>query len=266
MALPLKTSLIISTYNWESALNLCLKSVMKQTILPDEIIIADDGSTKKTQDAIKIWQTKSKIPIIHSWQEDIGFRAATSRNKAIAKSSGDYIIMIDGDLVLHPNFIEDHLKHCKSNQFTIGPRVLLKEDYSVELLSEKKITFSINSDQILANNKNIINSTILSKLFSYRTTNDKQVRSCNMACFRNDLLKVNGFNEDFIGWGREDTELVVRLLNSKIVRKNIKFNANTLHIFHQENSRKMLTKNDMLLEKTRKEKLTRCHNGLDNYL
>jgi predicted glycosyltransferase involved in capsule biosynthesis len=87
-----------------------------------------------------------------------------------------------------------------------------------------------------------------------------------MACFKTDLIKVNGFNEDFVGWGREDTELVVRLLNAKIIRKNIKFNANVLHIFHPESTRKMLPTNEIILEKTISEKLIRCQNGLDKYL
>lgn len=262
----MKTTLLITTYNWPEALDITLRSIDNQTIKPTEIIIADDGSSKETQNLIEKWQIKSKTPIIHSWQEDIGFRAAASRNKAIAKSSGEYIIMIDGDLVLHPNFIENHLKHCKTNQFTIGPRVLLKENYSKSLLVEKNSDFSIKSNQILANRKNTINSSLLSKIFSHITKSDKQVRSCNMACFKNDLITVNGFNEDFIGWGREDTELVVRLLNKNIKRKNIKFNANTLHVFHKENNKKMLSTNDAILEKTRIEKLTRCKNGLDKYL
>lgn len=260
------TTLLITTYNWTNALEIVLMSVENLTLMPDEIIIADDGSTKETEDVIKKWQNKLKTPIIHSWQEDIGFRAAASRNKAIAKATGDYIIMIDGDLILHPNFIKEHIDHCKMNQFTIGTRVLLKEEYSKQLLVKKNITFSIDSNNILANSKNIINNSFLSKFFSYKTTSYKQARSCNMACFKADLIKVNGFNEDFIGWGREDTELVVRLLNAKIIRKNIKFNTNVLHIFHQESARKMLPVNDLILEKTIIEKLIRCQNGLDKYL
>ena len=153
------TTLLITTYNWTDALEIVLMSVENQTIMPDEIIIADDGSTKETEDIIKKWQNKLKNPIIHSWQEDIGFRAAASRNKAIVKSTGDYIIMIDGDLVLHPNFIKEHINHCKLNQFTIGTRVLLKEKYSKQLLAEKNITFPINFNHILANSKNIINNS-----------------------------------------------------------------------------------------------------------
>lgn len=260
------TTLLITTYNWPEALELVLMSVENQTIMPDEIIIADDGSTKETKDLIRHWQNKLTTVVIHSWQEDIGFRAAASRNNAIVKSSGDYIIMIDGDLILHTNFIKDHINHCKSNQFVIGTRVLLSESYSNQLLLEKKVNFTVNSNQIIANYKNTINNSFLSKLISYKTTSYKQVRSCNMACFKNDLIKVNGFNEDFIGWGREDTELVVRLLNAKIIRENLKFNANALHIFHPENSKKMLPLNDLILENTIKKKLNRCQNGLDKYL
>lgn len=260
------TTLIITTYNWPKALEIVLMGVENQTLLPDEILIADDGSTEETSNLIKKWQTKLKTTIIHSWQDDSGFRLATSRNKAIAKSTGDYIIMIDGDLVLHPNFIKDHVSHCNKNQFVIGTRVLLKDDYSKQLLSKKNINFSVNNNYILANSKNLINNSFLSKICSYKTTSYKQVRGCNMACFKTDLIKVNGFNEDFIGWGREDTEIVVRLLNAKIIRKNVKFNANVLHIFHPESTRKMLITNELILEKTISENLIRCQNGLDKYL
>ena len=260
------TTLLITSYYWPEALEVVLMSIENLTLMPDEIIIADDGSTRETEILIKKWQERLKTPIIHSWQEDLGFRAAASRNRAIAKATGELIIMIDGDLVLHPNFIKDHIAHAKPNQFTIGTRVLLKEEYSKKLIAEKNINFAVGSKSILANYKNTINNTLLSKIISYKTTSDKQVRSCNMACFKSDLIKVNGFNEDFIGWGREDTELVVRLLNAKITRKNIKFNANVLHIFHKENSKKMLPTNDLILENVVKEKLTRCENGLNNYL
>lgn len=260
------TTLLITTYNWPEALNCTLESIKNLNLMPDEIVIADDGSTKETEVLIKEWQKKIKTPIIHSWQEDIGFRAAASRNKAIAKSSGDYIIMIDGDLILHPNFIKDHINNSQINQFTIGTRVLLNKAYSAEILLKKSVDFQVKSKNILANSKNKINNSLLSRLISYKTNSYKQVRSCNMACFKSDLIKVNGFNEDFIGWGREDTELVVRLLNANIARKNIKFNANVLHIFHPENSKKMLQKNDLILEKVIKEKLKKCENGLNKHL
>ena len=105
----MKLTLIITTYNWPESLLLVLKSIEFQTILPDEVIIADDGSTRETYDLINNFKKKSNLKILHSWQEDIGFRAARSRNNAIHISSGEYIVLIDGDSVLHPQFIKDHL-------------------------------------------------------------------------------------------------------------------------------------------------------------
>ena len=94
-------SLIITTYNWEKALNQVIQSALNQTVLPGEVIIADDGSKPPTKELIQKFQKNSPIPIIHSWQEDDGFRAAMSRNKAIAKASYEYLIIIDGDIILH---------------------------------------------------------------------------------------------------------------------------------------------------------------------
>ena len=187
------TTLLITTYNWTNALEIVLMSVENLTLMPDEIIIADDGSTKETEDVIKKWQNKLKTPIIHSWQEDIGFRAAASRNKAIAKATGDYIIMIDGDLILHPNFIKEHIDHCKMNQFTIGTRVLLKEEYSKQLLAEKNIAFSINTKHILANSKNKINNSFLSKFLVISFVGNLYTKDNVTAFFINTGFGFHGF-------------------------------------------------------------------------
>jgi predicted glycosyltransferase involved in capsule biosynthesis len=87
-----------------------------------------------------------------------------------------------------------------------------------------------------------------------------------MSFFKSDCISINGFNEDFEGWGREDSEFVVRLFNNNIERKNIKFNCIAYHIWHNENSRKHLEKNDKLLETSMKDKLKKCKNGIDKYL
>src|SRR5690606_26502649 len=98
-------SLIISTYNWPEALNLCLKSVSNQVRLPDEIIIADDGSKTATRVIIDAFRDQLSIPVHHVWQEDMGFRKCMILNKAVQKASFPYIVQIDGDVILDPNFM-----------------------------------------------------------------------------------------------------------------------------------------------------------------
>ena len=261
----MKVSLIITTYNWPGALNLTLKSAISQTRLPDEIIIADDGSTKGTKECIEKFAKTSPIPIIHSWQEDIGFRLAMSRNRAIAKARGDYIIIIDGDLILHKNFIYDHVKFAKKNQYIQGSRVLLQPKLSQFLIKEKDIKLSFFTPGI-KNRKNALYLPLLSKIFSYSTTSLKGIRGCNFSLFKEDILKVNGFDNRFIGWGREDSEFVARLINAGIKRKNLKFVAIAYHLYHPENKRATLLENEKRLQKTIEKRLTKCSDGINRFL
>ena len=161
----MKLSLIITTYNWPEALSLVMKSVRNQTIKPYEIIIADDGSNSKTKDLILELKRSTEVDIVHAWQEDIGYRAARSRNNGISKAKGDYIVMIDGDMILHKNFIEDHIFHSEPGYFVQGSRVLLSKEKSQRVLSKKKMNFSFFSRGLM-NRKNQIHSKLLSNNIS----------------------------------------------------------------------------------------------------
>ena len=161
----MRVSLIITTYNWPESLFLVLKSIENQTIIPEEVVIADDGSNVETKEMIAKFQKDSELNINHSWQEDNGFRAAKSRNKAIAKAYGDYIILIDGDIILHPQFIQDHVNNAKVGYFIQGSRVLLTQDITEQIIISKKISFSFFSKG-LNSKKNSIHSNFLSKIFS----------------------------------------------------------------------------------------------------
>ena len=260
----MKLTLIITTYNWPDALLLVLKSVKNQTILPYEVVIADDGSDQATIDLISSFKQDSNLNIIHSWQEDIGFRVARSRNNAIFKSSGDYIVLIDGDVILHPKFLQDHIANAEIGYFVQGSRALISKDQTNYFIDEKKIYFSLFSAG-LKNRKNSIHSGLLSKIFSKKRNHLRGIKSCNMAFYKQDCIDINGFNNEFEGWGREDTEFVVRMLNLGINRKTLRFNAIQCHLWHPLSSKKPLRKNDLLLKLTIENNLKFCENGINFY-
>lgn len=260
----MKTSLIITTYNWKEALKAVLESVKRQTVLPDEVIVADDGSREDTKAMIDQMREDFPVPLLHSWHEDNGFQLSMSRNRAIAKASGEYLIMIDGDMVLSQTFIESHKNVAKPNWFVQGGRVLTDETCSREIMEHGMVP-SIFSKGI-RNRKNCITNPLLSKLFSRERNNDKATRGCNMAFWKQDVLDVNGFNQDFVGWGREDSEFVHRMLNAGKSRLYLKFAGVGYHLYHVENSRGSLPENDAILENTVKQKLTYCDNGVDQFI
>ncbi len=260
----MKVALIVTTYNWPKALNCVLSSVLTQTRLPDEVIVADDGSTEETRTLIEQYQTTFPVPLKHSWHKDNGFQLATSRNKAIAMSECDYIIMVDGDMLLSKTFIETHIHNAKENFFVQGGRVLVSHQTTEKVMLDPKPLHCFS--QGIKNRHNAISQSWLSQKFSKEKNNDRSTRGCNMAFWKKDVIECNGFNEDFVGWGREDSEFVHRMLNNGHQRLYLKFAAVAYHLFHPENERKMLEKNDEILAQTIKQKLTFCQNGIDKYL
>ncbi len=248
----MESSLIIATYNWKEALNLVLLSVLDQSVFPGEVIVADDGSRNDTKELIEEYQKKFPVPLLHVWHEDTGFRLSEIRNKAIKTAKGEYLIQVDGDVILHRNFIKDHLRFAQKDCFVTGSRVLLQEDFSKKVLQEKRIRFSCFTKGI----KNRFNAIYfpLFNLFSKPKNSPieemtTRIRGCNMAFWRKDLIEVNGYDNDFVGWGREDSDIVVRLIKKGCYRKKIKLAALQFHIYHKENSKQNLEENHKLLEK-----------------
>ncbi|MDB2368820.1 glycosyltransferase family 2 protein [Flavobacteriales bacterium] len=257
-------TLIIATYNWPQALELVLISVSKQTIIPDEIVIADDGSTKETLDVIKKVKKKLNLPIKHVWQEDQGFRKTKILNKSFAIAKGEYIVQVDGDIVLHKKFVEDHLGNARPNVFLHGSRSFLNNRLSQKSIHEKITSFNF-FEKGLTNRWNAIYFKPLA-MFARPNKSLKKTRGCNFSCFKKDFLLVNGYNEDMIGWGKEDTELSARLINNNILKKQLKNCALSYHLEHQTFERKGLNKNIKILENTILKKEKYCENGVAKYI
>ena len=258
----MKISLIITTYNREDALNVVLKSVAKQTLLPDQVLIADDGSTEATTKVIQVHQQQFPIPIIHCHHPDLGFRVAHIRNKAIRHASGDYIILTDGDMILHPDFVKDHAESAKTGFFIQGSRVLLDESTTQEVIAKQRVHFNWLSKGI-TNRFNAMHNSALMNVLRIGKKDHHGIRSCNMSAWKKDIIAINGFNEAFVGWGREDSEFALRLLNSGIERMNLRFGAICYHLWHRSNQENaLLMKNDIELQVAIDEKRTWCKQGL----
>ena len=258
-------SLIICTYNWPEALELVLSSAITQSELPDEIIVADDGSDFRTTQVIKVFSHKTLIPIVHSWQSDEGCRIPHSRNRAIAKASCEYIIMIDGDTVLHLDFIKDHKKAALKGVYIQGSRVLLQANYTSTLLNNNVFKSPKLFSQDAKNKLNMLRIPFISFLFKFiKNRKLNRIRGCNYSVYKEDILKVNGFNEEIKTWGREDSEFVQRLFNCGYKKLHLKFSGIQYHLYHKEGSHNRES-ND-ILQSTINEKLSWCRLGIDQYL
>ncbi len=261
----MKSALLISTYNWTEALELVLKSALSQTQLPDEIIIADDGSNEKTKLLIEQFAQKSLIPIHHIWQEDLGFRKSKILNKAIAQTTANYIIQVDGDCIMQENFIKDHLNEAQKGVYLYGSRVNILPDFVADVFLKKKINFNLFSKEI-KNKTRSLHIPLLSKFYKKHQGISSKFRGCNVSYWREDFIAINGYNEDFEGWGREDSDLVIRMGNNGVKAKRIRYAAIVFHIYHKINSKQNLELNDKMQNETIENKTVKISQGVNQYL
>lgn len=259
------TALLISTYNWPEALELVLKSALVQSIHSTEIIIADDGSKEDTKLLIEQFRQKTNIPIHHIWQEDFGFRKSKILNKAIAQTTADYIIQVDGDCIMHENFVEDHLKAAQNGVYIYGSRVNILPDFVADVFVKKQINFNFFSKQI-KNKTRSLRIPFLSEFYKIHDGISKKFRGCNVSYWRNDFIAVNGYNENFEGWGREDSDLAIRMGNNGVKAKRIRYAGIVFHIHHKINSKDNFELNDKIQSETIANKTVRILNGVDKYL
>ncbi len=261
----MKTVLLISTYNWPEALESVLRSVLSQSTKPDEILIADDGSGPETRKIVEDFKKTAGLPMKHIWQEDSGFRKSAVLNQAVAATEADYIIQIDGDCILHPEFIKDHLSGIEKDTFLYGSRVNIKPGAVQKVLEMKEPRFRLLSAAIKNKSRNL-RIPLFQKLYNSETRFSEKTRGCNLSYWRKDFLAVNGYDETIEGWGREDSEFVLRMLNNTTKGKRLRYGGIVYHIYHPEESRRFVDKNTKIQQRTIQEKRKWCKNGVDKYL
>ncbi len=261
-------SLVISTYNAPARLKRCLQSVMRQRLLPTEILIADDGSGIETSEIVKEMKQYFQIPLIHIWHPDKGFRLASIRNKAISQAKGEYIINVDGDVLLDKNFIYDHVLFAHSGCFIAGVRTLLMSR-STEKYMNESAGFPSFYSSFLKKRSHAFRCFLFAKLYhTFRHTQNPYfyVVGCNMAFWKEDLLLVNGYNEVFEGWGMEDNDIALRLINAGVKLRFLQFAAIVFHLYHPENDRSGILLNNKTFQQDKMLKLTYVPNGIDKHI
>ena len=258
-------TLVINTFNQPDYLVRVLNAVSRQNSLPDEVLLADDGSENETKTVFEQWRAKQSFRCEHVRQEHQGFRRARILNLTIAAARGDYLVFLDGDTIPHPDFVADHHAVAQRGFFVQGHRALVEE----------KAAAWFGKNHFFADRRRAIFQNQISGLknsfrwpFAVRKIKNRLrgIRGCNLAIWRADLVRVNGYNEAFTGWGREDSELAARLVNSGVRRLDVRGRALCYHLWHPPASRAELAGNDELLAKAILEKHTHCEQGLDRRL
>jgi glycosyltransferase involved in cell wall biosynthesis len=262
-------SVITTTYDREDALDAVLRGLSRQGDRHFEVVIADDGSGPATARLIEQWTSRLGVPLEHVWQEHRGFRAAEVRNRAIGQSRGNYCIFLDGDCIPRADFIATHRALAEPGWFVAGNRILLSRALTESVLREglapETWGLATFAGQRLRRNVNRLMPLLSLPLGPWRKMKAREwrgCRSCNLAVWRADLARVDGFDAAYTGWGKEDSDLVVRLLHAGVARKDGRFATGVLHLWHPQADRSDLPQNEARLGKILDSDHVRADRGL----
>jgi glycosyltransferase involved in cell wall biosynthesis len=266
-------SVVVTTYNRPDALRMVLEGLADQSDRGFEVLVADDGSRDDTRALVEATARRPAMPLRHVWQEDRGFRAGAARNRATSAAGGEYLIYLDGDCVPRPHFIARHRALAERGWMVAGNRILLSEALTRSALAEALPLHRWSDAQWrAARHRGDINRLLpllhlpLGPLRKLAARRWQRVRTCNLGVWREDLRAVNGFDEVFEGWGYEDSDLAVRLINRGVGRKEGAFATGVLHLWHRENDRRAQGDNWKRLQERISSRATQAERGLDQYL
>lgn len=265
------STIIVSVYNDTIALELIMDSLLKQTSQTFDVIVSQDGDDRCISDCLKNIET-SELNITHLTQQDIGFRKNIALNRAIGVAETDHLVFIDGDCILHPGFMRAHQCHAGEGIACTGRRLELGEKFSQGLREHRRsthtltnrFTYILNSIALSSDGAKNLESGLFSKTLQ-RLNHDKEIRllGCNFSCDKRDLIKLNGFNQDYLSPGiGEDSDIDWRLVKAGVEIKNVKFSAIQYHLYHPRRY-DVSDQNRELFEATKRSSSFVCNNGIE---
>lgn len=272
----MKTSVIVPTYNRPGELRLCLMSLAQQSVLPDEVLIADDGSGEETRQAIDHFRNSADCRFLlrHFWQDDDGFRKPRILNETVRNATGDYLLFIDGDCLAQRHWLRNHLSNAEHGAMLGGKRVDLGQRLSESLLSNghspghlglRVVWDSLVGDSRKAEEALVVEPSFLRGWFKLDRISDDGIWGCNFSVSRDLFFAINGCDEDFRDGSIEDNDLGIRVLNSGGKLKSVRYLANVFHLWHRSSwsftSEKYLH-NRRIMEQRIALKQPRCENGI----
>jgi glycosyltransferase involved in cell wall biosynthesis len=262
----MRLSVVVLTYERPDALALVLRGLARQSVAPHEVIVTDDGSSPATR-ACAVREARGfPCKVAFLTHQRSGPRMSRARNRGVAAARGDYVVFLDGDQVPARHFVADHLAFARRGSFVQGSRALASAATTARMLATGALDVG-PLEPGLARRRHAVRAPALWWVFGRPHRSPRGLKSCNFAFWRDDLVRLNGFDESMTGWGLEDGELAQRGYHLGLWRRDLRLGAGVVHLWHgppgvlaDDNP------NWRIYEETVASRRVRCALGLDAHL
>lgn len=275
----MKISVIVPVYNRLEHLRAQLICLMKQKTQPYELIITDDGSREKVLEYIEDLLKEVKFKVKHVYQEDKGFRKTRALNNGVKESTGDYLVFCDQDLVFGEDYLEVVKNRCKKGEFLHFRPVNLtskERDEFVENIENKNFSYGEFTKNLDEDHRISVKRTLkkdrMKRLINKLGFSKRGIKLVGMSygIFKDDYIKVNGYDEKYQGWGYEDDDFGNRLYMGGIKGREGKTKELQLHLWHHLDPTKKKSLNEDYYKERREKVLENgeffCEYGYNNSL
>lgn len=269
MNISSKLAIVIAVHNKPQNLRFLFAAFSRQSFKNFELIIADDGSGTEIAQIVEEAKHTYGFSIIYLWQEYNGWQKNTMLNNAIRTATTDYIVFTDGDCIPGKDFVLDHFTYREQGKVLLGRRVEHGERWG-KSLTMKKILSGQFEKYTIQDWIDGLQGKSLTLECGFRITNNllrnvtgevKSVLGSNFSTYKEHLIAVNGFDEDYHGPGcGEDSDICYRLNLIGITGKSLRNLAIQYHIYHPLTP--PLQKNIERFEQVQFLAEPRCKNGL----
>jgi glycosyltransferase involved in cell wall biosynthesis len=263
-------AVVISTYNRPRALGLVLEGMSRQRVRPRQILVGDDGSGPETREVIAAWQARG-LPVEHVWHEDRGYRKSVIMNETLRRVTAPVCIFTDGDCVPMADFVEDHVRYAEAGHILAGPRMLADPALTADLEQGRETCLDRGAAWWLMQRVRGRVNRLMPLLHlpdgEWRKAKPLKwelVRGCNFSVATDLVWRAGGFEENLYGWGPDDSDLAVRMINGGARVKSLRCAAPVLHLWHREETRVTLEQNRTYLASALAEKRTRAVKGFSD--
>ncbi len=261
----MRLSVVVLTSGRPDALHLVLKGLARQRLPPFEVVVTEDGASPATRGCVEQARRTLPVPLAHVFQEHLGPRMARARNRGIARAGGEYLVFLDGDMVPARSFVADHLAFARPGCVVQGSRVLAPEPLTRRLVAEGRVDVPFLA-RGLGRRRHLLRIPALRDLWGRPHRRRDGAKSCNLAFWRADLVRLNGFNEAMQGWGLEDAELVQRAFHLGLWRRDLRMGGAAVHLWHPPHVLGDDNPNWAVIREVEARRAIRCERGLEDHL
>ena len=259
-------SVIVTTFERPRHLRRVLLSLAVQQDFAGrlEVIVADDGSQDETPQVVEEFASQVSFPVRFVTHQHEGFWPARTRNEGFAASSGRYILFLDGDCVVPPDHLAIHMRMRRPGRAYTGDCVRLDPQTSEKITEDvvrraEYLRWTCRGELrrlAIAHWKAVFYHLI-------RHPEKPRVLTGNLALWREDFLRINGFDENYRGWGCEDDDFGLRLHQAGIRVCSIRRWTRTYHLWHPRvaTAPQKVSNGVNFRYLHRAGRLTKCRNG-----